>query len=399
MTYDSWELGSPMVIGTLDEFLANFAITQSDWEKAGLIWPELQEIGLDHQSRAGDLRNSAEYFAKMIQDIDRIHSVRWRIKDPNHLMEKIFRKRYAGAEKYKGIKLENYRVVVTDLIGVRALHLFKSDAVNIHNQLANLWNFVEDPIAYIRAGDGGSWLDQLTSAGIKTEDHPDKYRSVHYVLQSSPKKEVVYAEVQVRTIFEEGWSEVDHIVRYPRISDESLVKGYLDTFNRLAGSADEMADFVVGLAASVKSFHEERRQYQIQLDASQQRIDGLIVEIEKSDKQNIKYKELIGGLKSELTQLRGVASQANWHNLTKPGYLFSGADSVVSPSSLDRSARWLASHSDAIEAARRAALAHGPLTVGQFNGAAVFPPERHTGPIGPGGEQETRGGAKEKPEK
>lgn len=61
----------------------------------------------------------------MLQQVNEVHSVRWRIKQPEHLMAKIIRKRNNGAEKYNKISVDNYQKIVTDLIGIRVLHLFK----------------------------------------------------------------------------------------------------------------------------------------------------------------------------------------------------------------------------------------------------------------------------------
>ena len=43
---------------------------------------------------------------------------------------------------------------------------------------------------------------------------------------------------------EDGWSEIDHRIRYPYDVDNPILSQYLFIFNRLAGSADEMASFV-----------------------------------------------------------------------------------------------------------------------------------------------------------
>jgi hypothetical protein len=53
----------------------------------------------------------------------------------------------------------------------------------------------------------------------------------------------------VRTIFEEGWSEIDHNIRYPNFSDNPLTNNLLMILNRLAGSADEMSSFVQELSS------------------------------------------------------------------------------------------------------------------------------------------------------
>ena len=75
--------------------------------------------------------------------------------------------------------------------------------------------------------------------------HPFGYRSVHYLLALKPSKNLMVAELQVRTIFEEAWSEIDHHIRYPYQADNPILGNYLEIFNRLAGSADEMGSFII----------------------------------------------------------------------------------------------------------------------------------------------------------
>ena len=50
-------------------------------------------------------------------------------------------------------------------------------------------------------------------------------------------------EIQVRTLFEEGWGEVDHAVIYPYFQNDQVLKEYTELLNRLSGLADEMGGF------------------------------------------------------------------------------------------------------------------------------------------------------------
>lgn len=63
------------------------------------------------------------------------------------------------------------------------------------------------------------------------------YRSVHYIIECNATKEKIYAEVQVRTIIEEAWNEIDNEIRYPYAVDNKVLKNYLYTFNKLVGTA------------------------------------------------------------------------------------------------------------------------------------------------------------------
>ena len=57
----------------------------------------------------------------------------------------------------------------------------------------------------------------------------------------------IYTEMQVRTVFEEAWSEIDHIIRYPYDVNNPILNEYLSIFNRIVGSADEMGTFIKNL--------------------------------------------------------------------------------------------------------------------------------------------------------
>lgn len=138
--------------------------------------------------------------------------------------------------------LENYTSIVTDLVGVRVLHLFKHEWEPINQYILDNWIPLENIKAYVRKGDENA--DLYSEKDFKVEDHKAGYRSIHYIIPTSPTKNQIVAEIQVRTLFEEGWSEIDHIVRYPNYTDDELLKNYLMILNRMAGSADEMGSFV-----------------------------------------------------------------------------------------------------------------------------------------------------------
>jgi len=220
---------------SLDEFLSRNSIDKETWEKANIEWQTLQTIAADHEAKTAKLGDEAAYLANAIQKFDKVHSVRWRVKNSEHLLEKIVRKRAEGEAKYADITLKNYFNLVTDLVGIRALHLFKEDCLEIDPSLKSLGSLQETPIVYIRKGDDDALCKKLEEKGFEIKLHPKGYRSVHYVIEAGLLNHQIISEVQVRTIFEEGWSEIDHKVRYPNFSENELVGYYLDMFNRMAG--------------------------------------------------------------------------------------------------------------------------------------------------------------------
>jgi putative GTP pyrophosphokinase len=272
-----------------EQFLEKNRISIEDFNSANIEWEELRDIGMAHESLFDARRESAEFFAKVIQGCNKVHSVRWRVKDPEHLMEKIVRKRIPNTsnsnEKYLSITVDNYHEIVTDLVGIRALHLFKNDYIEIDDYLKKFWNHAdgEDPIYYYRAGDE----QETVPAIFIKKPHPAGYRSIHYIFESLPLNKKLFTEVQVRTIFEEGWSEIDHVVRYPNFSDDPQIARFLQIFNRLAGSADEMGTFAKQL---VKELQDKANI-----------LEGLKIEHEKAkneiESNEAKIKELFDRLK------------------------------------------------------------------------------------------------------
>ena len=59
-------------------------------------------------------------------------------------------------------------------------------------------------------------------------------------------------EVQVRTIFEEGYGEIDHQLRYSHENIPELLGQNLMLLNRIAGSSDEMASLINMLSQSIQ---------------------------------------------------------------------------------------------------------------------------------------------------
>lgn len=189
-----------------------------------------------------DFEDTGNYISSRLRKVDAVHSLRFRVKDPEHLIEKIIRKKIENPDRE--ISIDNYKTNITDLIGVRALHLFKEDWERIHDFIIDNWELNEEATANVRNGDSEEFLKKFKEKDCTINNHKYGYRSVHYIVKTQPAKNLHFAEIQVRTIFEEGFSEIDHHVRYPYFQNDLMVENYLSIFNRLAGSADEMGSFV-----------------------------------------------------------------------------------------------------------------------------------------------------------
>ncbi|PTO94032.1 hypothetical protein CWO17_24700 [Vibrio sp. 10N.286.45.A3] len=251
----------------LDSFLAQSNLTQKTWEESNTQIVELDEIAAEFEKLKPRLEQVATGIVGMLQKHNSVHSVRWRVKDTNHLLAKIVRKRAEGKAKYIELTKDTYSDVIIDLVGVRVLHLFKADWSNIQQYLDEFWNIVEGPTAYIRKGDDRTPFIEYGVNNDEIIEHKDDYRSIHNIIESNLVKQPTRIEVQIRTIYEEAWSEIDHKVRYPNYSDNEQLKFFLKILNGLSGNADEMGSFVNVLASQIKSIEKMEAQMLAHKDA------------------------------------------------------------------------------------------------------------------------------------
>ncbi len=297
----------------LADFLSENRIGTETWRKANVSWDLLTAIAQEHLSRQVELRQTAEMCARILQGLPKVHSVRWRVKDVDHLVEKIIRKRAEGGanNKYLEIEVRNYHEIVTDLVGLRALHLFKDDCFDIDAALRESFRLLpnEDPIAYVREGDAKDLQERFTKAGLIVEPHRAGYRSVHYVVATRPLQRETAAEVQVRTIFEEGWSEIDHQIRYPNLSDDHQVAFFLSILNGHAGSADEMGTFLLRLVASIDLNQQQLTEANAKYEEVSIKLDATVAELAEAAASNAESEGLVKQLKLELDQLRAVTNK------------------------------------------------------------------------------------------
>lgn len=252
-----------------DEFFENYNINLDDFKSTGLMFSDLITIQTDYDSKFQMYDDAGAGLVRILLRFESVHSVKYRIKNSEHLIEKIIRK--SIADKSFKINISNYQEKIQDLIGIRIMHLFKSDWLSIHNKLTNTFKIMQKPEANLRKGD---FDVHFKDNGCKIKIHKAGYRSVHYLVKTEPTIKAMLAEIQVRTILEEAWSEIDHKIRYPYNLDNDLINQYLQIFNRMAGSADEMGDYVLQLNADVLSKNEEIINLQLQIKATQEKVEN-----------------------------------------------------------------------------------------------------------------------------
>lgn len=170
-----------------------------------------------------------------------IHTIRHRLKDVDHLKEKIERK----WDEQNPLTRENFFERVTDLAGVRILHLYQDQFSKIHDLIRKQiddgeWFFHEKPVAY-------SWDPESTNYfkefGLEPKIKDSYYTSIHYVVKPKENSNIC-CEIQVRTLFEEIWGEIDHTINYPCPTEKSTCKEQLRVLSKLVSTGTRLADSI-----------------------------------------------------------------------------------------------------------------------------------------------------------
>jgi putative GTP pyrophosphokinase len=176
-----------------------------------------------------------------------IHSIRTRIKDRDHLREKLGRKIAACEEEGEPFEVtpQNLLTTINDLAGVRILHLYTRQIRDIDEVLREI--FVEQRYELREGPFARTWDDEsreyFRACGIDTQDSPTLYTSVHYVIGSASRTTVT-CEIQVRTLSEEVWGEVEHAINYPTPTDILTCGEQLKVLARVTSSATRLVDSI-----------------------------------------------------------------------------------------------------------------------------------------------------------
>lgn len=178
-----------------------------------------------------------------------VHSVKARLKDREHLGEKISRK----WDEADPINPENIFKKITDLAGVRVLHLYQDQFPSIHNEILSKandlkdWYLPEQPKAYTWDPESKQFFEGL---GVVVQIKESFYTSVHYLIRPRADSPIC-CEIQVRTLFEEIWGEVDHSLNYPQPSSNLACREQLRVLAKLVGAGSRLVDSIF------RSSHED----------------------------------------------------------------------------------------------------------------------------------------------
>lgn len=209
------------------------------------IYSDYSLLIKDEKNLLTELKNELN---DLFNDFSYVYSVTARVKEINSLIQKIILRRYKYyantviGEKYRNLSKDTYRLVITDLLGVRVtvrnteeFRIFDNYLKQIfplratEYEYGKIYPHEEKPIiaeypVFKHPKYESDKVEDLKDI-FYLEPQKSGYRSVHYTLS----KNEVYIELQLRTIIDDGYSEINHEYVYKNENHP-----YFKVLNRLS---------------------------------------------------------------------------------------------------------------------------------------------------------------------
>lgn len=238
-------------------------------------------VYLKYDQRDEDrLKNVRIEFQKKIDKIAHVHLSTSRVKTIDSIIRKIITKRhekyYSKTSPYAALTENNYQDALTDLVGVRVILSYRGDWQEVHEELLGLFPLKEKslysggllphengetfmaewPKAYYAYGDDTSaYLEKDVVPSL----HPKGYRSVHYTISFLE----TYIELQVRTIYDEAWSDVDHRYVYKQDANPSN-----DALMELSGLLCQLTNLSNDIGEQMRAIYDGQKMSKVAEDSS-----------------------------------------------------------------------------------------------------------------------------------
>ena len=172
------------------------------------------------------------------------HSTRKRRKSNSSMRGKLVDKLVADPDGFD-LTQNNFFKKITDSAGFRILHLHTLQFPRIHEILLELFKQADYPLLekpHAKYFDF-EYKEMFDDIGLVTKPVSSLYTSVHYII--GLKAEVVCsAEIQVRTLAEELWGEVDHTVNYPVPAPEVYSRECIRALAKSTASCTRLVDAI-----------------------------------------------------------------------------------------------------------------------------------------------------------
>lgn len=241
--------------GIMDKFLALE-------RKNPTLWEDMKGIYEDYELKInnGTFKNIINDFIGELGTPTAMHSIRYRIKAPESLIVKVINKKCSDFidPDYSNISKDIYGRVIMDLLGTRILIRHRYQWEEIHDLIWRLYfkgtekyvknrtkDYIGDaseaflaerPKVFYRYEENTKCYELKGRDTFDFEKQNPGYSSIHYIINYYG----TYIELQVRTLFDEAWSENDHDFVYKlQAGNKKLV---LNRTSNLLSKVSEIAD-------------------------------------------------------------------------------------------------------------------------------------------------------------
>ena len=209
--------------------------------------------------------------------MDFIHFTSHRVKAEDSLRAKLERlalsmEGRSVAGDIDTIDTSNLFEAITDLAGLRIIHLHTEQLIHIHPLILKIlerekYTLVGQPTAYCWDVE---YQELFEGVGIETRQRQSMYTTVHYDILA--KRETgIRCELQVRSLVDEVWAEVSHRVNYPSVSPSATCRDQLKVLARLTSGCGRLVDSIF------KTHHEA-------MHRGSQAIDSTVEQLEFKDR-------------------------------------------------------------------------------------------------------------------
>lgn len=262
-------------------------------------------------------------FIKKLEEFESVHLLSGRVKTLDSLLGKVIIKRYKSLpdkhSAYAKINGINYKDIITDLIGVRIILNFRGNWKEIHEEILGEFPYEKElfgddkdagmtlphsekdrlaqkPKVYYAKGDD---ISEYQSYGLSTQLRENGYRSIHYIISYKG----VYIELQVRTIYDEAWSDCDHRYVYKQDQNKSYsaLKDMSSILCRMTNLSNDWGD-IMKYVFDTQSCEDTGQGTWFaeplmikQLDEAQERLKDICHQVDKF-RSNIQHRTVEEGL-------------------------------------------------------------------------------------------------------
>lgn len=279
------------------------------------IEKQIMEIAEDYNGKDMCYRNKCESTAQHLlmeilktEKLRDIHSARYRVKTVDSLITKYVKKRAMlpkdpgndyNIEKYRPMDSSNYHKIITDLIGIRILIRYQQQWILVHDWIWETFfmhekeyikNWIEDypsgervdfivekPRIYLRDYKERPLYEIRGKDKFEIHDSNEGYNSLHYLIWYDGK----YVEIQVRSIYDEAWSECTHDLVYKCKNKKN--KAELDKLSVCLATQTQAAGMLANMMFDKSSPNEKK-------EKSEE--ETLPQNIDRSEKQNKRFTQI-----------------------------------------------------------------------------------------------------------